>query len=200
MSLSLKQKLNFSHKNQLLRSRRGIWSYATEELSNLVTWKREKKLHSCENIENLRSRIPQVRSSKNSLSNTLQKERSNWISTFYSGVDTNAFISSPIIFSSKFPSLISSTRRLDVIFSSLLLTHTSSQLLHPYHLYSTVYPLCPTSNTRTSLLSIPTHIPPFLFYKKLSPPSFRINSFKITPLRAHSKIFSKKPQLAPGWL
>ena len=44
---------------------------------------------------------------------TLSGERSNWISTFYSGVDTNAFISSPIIFSSKFPSLISSTRRLD---------------------------------------------------------------------------------------
>jgi hypothetical protein len=96
---------------------------------------------------------------------TLSGERSNWISTFYSGVDTNAFISSPIIFSSKFPSLISSTRRLDVIFSSLLLTHTSSQLLHPYHLYSTVYPLCPTtSNTRTSLP--PTHIPLFCFKKK----------------------------------
>jgi len=73
----------------------------------------KQTFHSCENIEKIcgpgfpKSAVQKI------LYPTLAEERSNWISTFYSGVDTNAFISSPIIFSSKFPSLISSTRRLD---------------------------------------------------------------------------------------
>ena len=136
--------------------------YAIEELSILATWKRETNLNSVENIEKLicGPGFPKSAVQKILHHPTLSGERSNWISTFYSGVDTNAFISSPIIFSSKFPSLISSTRRLD---------HSPQQ-----------------------------HTTPFFDSKKLSPPRF--NSLKITPLRANSKIFSKKPQLTPGWL
>jgi len=157
MSLSLKKNLKFHIKSTFTFS---TWSYAIEEeLSNLATWKRGKNtLHSCEIIETIcgpgfpKSAVQKI------LHPTLSGERSNWISTFYSGVDTNAFISSPIIFSSKFPSLISSTRRLD---------HS------------------------------PRQTSPFFDFQKLS---FAFNSFKITPLRANSKIFSKKPQLTPGWL
>ena len=138
--------------------------YAIEELSKLATWKRETNLNSCENIEKICGPgFPKSAVQKILHHPTLSGERSNWISTFYSGVDTNAFISSPIIFSSKFPSLISSTRRLD---------HFSPSDTHS----------------------------PFFDFQKLSPPTFAFNSLKITPLRANSKIFSKKPQLTPGWL
>ena len=112
-------KFHFSHKNQLFDV---VWSYAIEELSILATWKWETNLASCENIEKkiCGPGFPKSAVQKILHHPTLSGERSNWISTFYSGVDTNAFISSPIIFSSKFPSLISSTRRLDVTFPSLL--------------------------------------------------------------------------------
>jgi hypothetical protein len=113
------KKFHFSHKNQLFDV---VWSYAIEELSILATWKRETNLNSCENIEKqiCGPGFPKSAVQKILHHPTLSGERSNWISTFYSGVDTNAFISSPIIFSSKFPSLISSTRRLD---HSLTPTH-----------------------------------------------------------------------------
>ena len=66
---------HFSHKNQLLRSRRGMVVCNWEDLSILATWKRETNLTFLWKYrKNLRSRIPQVRSSKNSLSNTLRRE------------------------------------------------------------------------------------------------------------------------------
>jgi hypothetical protein len=75
MSLSLKQKNLIFHIKINFYVLDVVWSYAIEELSNLATWKREKYLTFLWKYRNnLRSRIPQVRSSKNSSSNTLRRE------------------------------------------------------------------------------------------------------------------------------
>ena len=142
-----------------------VWSYAIEELSILATWKRETNLNSCEKYRktNLRSRIPQVRSSKNSSSsNTLRRE-----------VELNLY----------------------------LLLRGRYQRLHlvPHYILIKISLLDKFDTQARSLLSS-RHTCPFFDFQKLSPPSFAINSLKITPLRANSKIFSKKPQLTPGWL
>ena len=185
-------KFHFSHKNQLFTF--SMW-YGRMQLKIVQFYPHgsgKQTSHPCENIEKIcgpgfpKSAVQKI------LYPTLSEERSNWISTFYSGVDTNAFITSPILFSSKFPSLISSTRRLDVTFSSLL--HTFSQLLHPYHhLYSTVYP--PLLTRAPHHFSPPNTHSPFFDFKKLSPRSFDFNSLKITPLRANSKIFQRSHSL-----
>ena len=154
---------HFSHKNQLLRSRRGMVVCNWEDLSILATWKRETNLTFLWKYrKNLRSRIPQVRSSKNSLSNTLRRE-----------VELNLY----------------------------LLLRGRYQRLHlvPHYILIKISLLDKFDTQARSLLSS-RHTSPFFDFQKLSPPTFAFNSLKITPLRANSKIFSKKPQLTPGWL
>jgi hypothetical protein len=88
--------------------------------------------------------------------------------------------------------LISSTRRLDVTFSTYFLPTTAS--IPP--LLDRLSPSAPLLTRAPHHFSPPNTHSPFFDFKKLSPPSFfESNSLKITPLRANSKIFQRSHSL-----
>ena len=138
------KKFNFSHKNQLLRSRRGMvvcnwrsFNFSHMEAGNkpYILVKIYKK--------NLRSRIPQVRSSKNSLSNTLRREvELNLYLLLRGRYQRLHLVPHYILITISLLDKFDTQARCNFFLPPSL--HTSSQLLHhPYHLYSTVYPPLP---------------------------------------------------------
>lgn len=167
MSLSLKQKNLIFHIKINFYVLDVVWSYAIEELSNLATWKREKYLTFLWKYRNnLRSRIPQVRSSKNSSSNTLRREVELNLYLLLRGRYQRLHLV-PHYILIKISLLISSTRRLDVIFSSLLLTYFLPTTASIPPLLDRLSPSAPLLTHAPHHFSPPnTHTPPLFLISK----------------------------------
>jgi len=123
----------------------------------------------------LRSRIPQVRSSKNSLSNTLRREvELNLYLLLRGRYQRLHLVPHYILIKISLLDKFDTQARCNFFLPPYILT--SSQLLHPYHLYSTVYP--PLLTRAPHHFSPPTHIPPFLISKKTKSSKFGIQFVK----------------------
>ena len=159
---------HFSHKNQLLRSRRGMVVCNWEDLSILATWKRETNLTFLWKYrKNLRSRIPQVRSSKNSLSNTLRREvELNLYLLLRGRYQRLHLVPHYILITISLLDKFDTQARCNFFLPPSLHTSTNYCIIHTTSTRPFI-PLCPTSNTRTSSL-LTAHSPSFWFQKTKS--------------------------------
>lgn len=145
-----------------------VWSYAIEELSILATWKRETNLTFLWKYrKNLRSRIPQVRSSKNSLSNTLRREvELNLYLLLRGRYQRLHLVPHYILITISLLDKFDTQARCNFFLPPSLHTSTNYCIIHTTSTRPFI-PLCPTSNTRTSSL-LTAHSPSFWFQKTKS--------------------------------
>ena len=159
---------HFSHKNQLLRSRRGMVVCNWEDLSILATWKRETNLTFLWKYrkKNLRSRIPQVRSSKNSLSNTLRREvELNLYLLLRGRYQRLHLVPHYILITISLLDKFDTQARCNFFLPPSLHTSTNYCIIHTTSTRPFI-PLCPTSNTRTSSLLSPQRTFPLFLISK----------------------------------
>ena len=150
----------------------------------------------------MRSRIPQVRCSKNSLSNTLRREvELNLYLLLRGRYQLLHLVPHYILIKISLLDKFDTQARCNFFLPPSLHTFPPNYciIIHTTSTRPFLSPSAPLLTRapphHTSPPPNTTHIPPFLISKKLSPPSFVFNSLKITPLRAYSKIFQRSHSL-----